>query len=367
MRNQVSLALRNHGQGKGGSMKKKTIAVLFGGSSPEYPVSLKSAFAVLSNLNPAKYLVLPIGITRNGRWYHYCGSYENILNGTWASAKKSCTPGIISPDRSVCGLTLLEDGRPKNIKLDAAFPVLHGKNGEDGTVQGLIELAGIPLVGCDVLSSALCIDKHRAHSLVKQAGISVPKAVTLRRCDTYTVKDLEYPLFVKPLRAGSSLGISKITEPAGLSSALNQAFEYDHEVIVEESVAGFEVGCGVLGNEELIVGRVDEIELSDRLFDYTEKYTLENSKIHMPARLELSTEKRIQKAARLIYKTLGCSGLARVDMFYTPDGEIVFNEVNTLPGFTPHSRYPRMLKGIGLSFESILDKLIELSGEKWTV
>lgn len=245
------------------------------------------------------------------------------------------------------------------------FPVLHGKNGEDGTLQGLFELAGIPVVGCNTLSSALCMDKDRAHKLVSLAGISVPKSVTFNRhrrdeALREVEANLSYPLFVKPVRAGSSFGITKVTECQELDDAVELAFDYDAEVIVEEMIDGFEVGCAVLGIDELTVGRVDEIELSSVFFDYTEKYTLKSSKIYMPARIDAEAEKQIQEAAITIYKVLGCSGFARVDMFYTLSGEIVFNEVNTIPGFTSHSRYPNMMKGIGLSFAQMLDKLIGL-------
>ena len=247
------------------------------------------------------------------------------------------------------------------IPVDLVFPILHGKNGEDGTLQGIFELAGIPLVGCGTLSSALCMDKDRAHKLVSLAGISVPKSVTFNRLNIDAVlsnADLTYPLFVKPVRAGSSFGITKVTAQQELKAAVELAFQHDTEVIVEEAIDGFEVGCAVLGTDTLIVGRVDEIELSDGFFDYTEKYTLKTSKIHMPARISPQTEKELQKAAVTIYRTLGCSGFARVDMFLTPSGRIVFNEVNTIPGFTSHSRYPNMMKGIGLSFADMLDKLI---------
>lgn len=243
--------------------------------------------------------------------------------------------------------------------------MLHGKNGEDGTLQGLFELAGIPIVGCNTLSSALCMDKDKAHKLVSLAGISVPKSVTFKFADREAAlkkirTELSFPLFVKPVRAGSSFGITKITENQELEAAMQLAFEHDTEVIVEENIDGFEVGCAILGIDELIVGRVDEIELSSGFFDYAEKYTLKSSKIYMPARIDAETEKEIQKTAVTIYKTLGCSGFARVDMFYTPSGRIVFNEVNTIPGFTSHSRYPNMMKGIGLSFADMLDKLIGL-------
>ena len=177
---------------------------------------------------------------------------------------------------------------------------------------------------------------------------------------TKLLQGLTYPLFVKPVRAGSSFGITKIYKEDELQTAVKLAFEHDDKVIIEENIDGFEVGCAVLGKNDLIVGRVDEIELADGFFDYTEKYTLKTSKIYMPARMDALCEKRVQETAVAIYKTLGCSGFARVDMFLKPSGEIVFNEVNTIPGFTSHSRYPNMMKGIGISFKEMLDKLIGL-------
>lgn len=348
-------------------MKKKTIAVLFGGCSTEYPVSLKSAHAVLTNLNANKYTILPLGITKTGKWYLYSGEYDNILNDTWLDDKENCIPAILSPDRSIQGIVTITDNNDTILKVDAAFPMIHGKNGEDGSLQGLIALAGIRLIGCNTLSSALCMDKHRAHCLVNRLGISVPKSFVIRNSDKDTVleavKELTYPLFVKPVKAGSSFGITKVTAESELLPSVQLAFMHDDEVILEENIEGFEVGCAVLGNDNLTVGRVDEIELPrEGFFDYTEKYTLKNSKIFMPARIDSDTEKKIQETAKQIYKTLGCSGFARVDMFYTPNGTIVFNEVNTIPGFTTHSRYPSMLMGIGLSMREILDKLITLGG-----
>ena len=346
-------------------MPKKKIAVIFGGNSTEYEVSLQSASSVFENINTNKFEIIPIGITKNGEWYHYTGEKEKITNNTWFEDSKNLCPIVVSQNRSVKGFLELTADKYRIIQIDLVFPVLHGKNGEDGTLQGLFELAGIPVVGCDTLSSALCMDKDRAHKLVSLAGISVPKSVTFKHCNKEAaLKEIEanltYPLFVKPVRAGSSFGITKVTENQELDNAVEFAFEHDTEVIVEETINGFEVGCAVLGINELIVGRVDEIELSSGFFDYTEKYTLKSSNIYMPARVDMETEKRIQKAAVIIYKALGCSGFARVDMFYTPSGEIVFNEVNTIPGFTSHSRYPNMMKGIGLSFAQMLDKLISL-------
>lgn len=344
---------------------KIRLAVIFGGNSTEYKVSLQSAGAVLENICREKYEVIPIGITREGAWYFYRGNYENIIEDRWKTDKENLTPVMVSCNPVVKGFLEWDQKEWRQLAVDLIFPVLHGKNGEDGTVQGLFELAQIPIVGCNTLASALCMDKDRAHILVHAAGISVPKSVTFQKYERKRAlkkmeEELAFPLFVKPVKAGSSFGITKIYEKKELSVAIDKAFEHDNEVIVEEAIEGFEVGCAILGKEALTVGRVDEIELSKGFFDFEEKYTLKSSRIHMPARIDADTEKRIQKAAVRIYRALGCSGLARVDMFLTPSGEIVFNEVNTIPGFTTHSRYPNMMKGIGLSFEDMLDQLLDL-------
>ena len=344
---------------------KKRIAVIFGGHSTEYEVSLQSASSVLQNINRNRFEIMPIGITRDGAWYHYTGKIENISNHSWPEDGENLYPIMVSQSRLAQGITEFHGNKFKEIPIDLAFPILHGKYGEDGTLQGLFELAGIPVVGCDTLSSAICMDKDRAHKLVSLAGIAVPGSVCFRRFEKEMAvgeikKKLRCPLFVKPVRAGSSFGITRINEMCQLDAAAELAFQYDKEVIVEEAVHGFEVGCAVLGSQNLTVGRIDEIELSGGFFDYTEKYTLKSSKIYMPARIDAETEKKIQETAKVIYRVLGCSGYARVDMFYTPSGEIVFNEVNTIPGFTAHSRYPNMMKGIGLSFPEVLDRLIGL-------
>lgn len=346
-------------------MQRKKIAIIFGGNSTEYEVSLQSATSVLENINKEKFEILPIGITRSGEWYHYTGNVENISNNTWFQDTSNLYPVIFSQNPSHKGFLELSADDFTLIRVDLIFPILHGKNGEDGTLQGMFELAGLPVIGCNTLSSALCMDKDRAHKLVSLTGISVPKSITFKHFNKEAaLKEIEanlsYPLFVKPVRSGSSFGITRVAEKQQLNNAVELAFKHDTEVIAEEAVDGFEVGCAVLGNDVLTVGRVDEIELSGGFFDYTEKYTLKTSKIYMPARIDSETEKRIQQAAVTIYKALGCSGFARVDMFYTPSGEIVFNEVNTIPGFTSHSRYPNMMKGIGLSFAGMLDKLIGL-------
>lgn len=346
-------------------MDRKTVAVIFGGCSTEYEVSLQSASAVIENISREKYDVILLGITRDGRWLKYEGPVDQLRDNTWM-AHPSCVPAVISPDRSTHGILIPESGQAAPLRIDAAFPVLHGKNGEDGTVQGLLALAGIPCVGCGLLSSALCMDKDIAHTLVRAAGIKTPAAVVLTTKIPVTklyekTAHLRYPLFVKPANAGSSIGVTKLTDAGDLPGAVKTAFLHDRKVVIEEAIPGFEVGCAVLGNRALTIGEVDEIELSQGFFDYTEKYTLKTSKIHMPARIDAETAGRVKQAAAVIYRALDCSGLARVDMFLTPEKEIVFNEVNTIPGFTSHSRYPNMLRGIGMTFERIVDELIRLA------
>ena len=345
---------------------KLSIAILFGGCSTEYEVSLQSAYSVITHLNQEKYEAHLIGITREGTWLRYEGDIDRIPEDTWASA--DCLPAMLSPNRTDHGLLILHAGGLELIHLDAVFPVLHGKNGEDGTVQGLCELAGLPVVGCGMEASVLGMDKHLAHTLASLDGIEVPASVLFRRMPSEAeefsmTEHLHYPLFVKPVKAGSSFGISRIETPAGLHDAVTLAFAHDDSVLVEEAVPGFEVGCAVLGNENLIIGEVDEIELSSGFFDYTEKYTLKTSRIHCPARISAETAQRIRETAGRIYRILSCRGFARVDLFLTPDNRIVFNEVNTIPGFTTHSRYPSMLKGIGMTFEEIVDALIRLAVE----
>ena len=343
-------------------MTKKIIGILFGGCSSEYEVSLQSAAAVIRAADPARFTLIPVGITRQGQWYRFYGTPEEIEQDRWVTEK--AVPAILSPDRSSGGLLEFAEEGVRKVALDAVLPMLHGKNGEDGTVQGLLALAGIPCIGCGLLSSALCMDKSTAHLLASQAGVKVPRSVLLDQMGSVSdlakrTEDLAYPLFVKPVNAGSSFGITKITGPGQLADAVSLAFRYDSQVIVEEAVEGFEVGCAVMGTSRLFLGEVDEIELSSGFFDYEEKYTLKTSKIHMPARIDEATAQRIKDTAVLLYRALHCSGFARVDLFLTPSGEIVFNEINTIPGFTSHSRYPNMMKGAGLSFEETVNRLLD--------
>ena len=347
-------------------MDKRTVAVLFGGCSSEYSVSLASAQAVVQHMDRERYTPVLIGISRSGAWLHYTGPVERIAEDTW-NDPRWCAPAVVSLDRGDQTLLVRRGKQVERVHLDAAFPVLHGKNGEDGTVQGVFELAGIPLVGCGVLASALCMDKDRAHKLAAVAGVSVPNSYVLGRGDAgeaaSRAERLGYPIFVKPVKAGSSYGVTKVTERGQLTAAVELAFSHDDAVLLEECISGFEVGCAVLGNDVLTVGAVDEIELQSGFFDYTEKYTLKTAQIHVPARIRPEQSAQIQETARTVYRALGCRGFARVDLFLDAQGRIVFNEVNTIPGFTAHSRYPSMMKAAGLSLQEILTAVIELAVE----
>lgn len=339
-------------------MEKKNIAVIFGGTSSEYGVSLQSAAAVLENF-PDRYNAVPVWITRGGEWFYCDGDISAIRED---KLPEGCPRVILPPDRGANSLLLLgrNGGR---IPISAAFPVMHGMGGEDGTLQGLIELSGIPLCGCGTLSSALCMDKERAHKLVSVSGIGVPKSVVIRKGKYVNAEELlreiGLPAFVKPLRGGSSYGITRIACADELDKAIAHAFEYDSEIVIEEAISGNEVGCAVMGDSELTIGEPDMIKLSGGFFDFDEKYTLKTSQILCPAPIPDEQKRRIKSTAARIYRALGCSGFARVDMFLTDDNKIVFNEVNTIPGFTPHSRFPGMMRAAGYEFTDIIGRIID--------
>lgn len=343
------------------------IVILFGGCSSEYGVSLQSANGVLRHIDRSRFTPIPVGISPAGDWYYFSGDLAKIACDDWFNAA-DCALAALSANRSDRALLVFRKSGVERIAVDAVFPVLHGKNGEDGTIQGLCELAGLPLVGCGTLASALCMDKDRAHKLVSLAGIRVPRSFTLERgydADQAMAQAeaIGYPLFIKPVRAGSSHGITRVTERGGLLGAVRDALRYDNRVIAEEGILGFEVGCAVMGNEALITGELDEIALAGGFFDFTEKYQLISAKIHVPARVEPRVAEALKDAAKTVYRALDCRGFARVDMFLTPSGEIVFNEVNTIPGFTPHSRFPGMMRAAGIGFSQVITKAVELAME----
>ena len=346
------------------SSDKKKLAVIFGGFSPEYEVSLNSAYSVIKAINPDKFDVMMLGITKKGQWYRYSGSVENLPGDDWHKEEQFLCKAFISPDRGG-GIVVLEHGELLSVPVDIVFPVLHGRYGEDGTIQGLCELAGIPVVGSGSAASALCMDKDRSHRLISLEGITVPNSVCFEHYPSNeelleAVQMLKLPVFVKPVKAGSSIGVSKLDSYTDIPAAVKEAFIYDDAVIIEESIDGKEVGCSVIGNRELRTGRINEIEVSHGFFNYTEKYTLKTSKIHTPARIDAESERRLQEAGKLIFSILGCRGYARIDLFLKDDGDIVFSEANTIPGFTAHSQLPRMMKAAGVDYPELVDMLLDL-------
>lgn len=340
----------------------KNIGIIFGGKSPEYRVSLESVTSILNEMNKELYNPILIGVSKEGTWYKFNGDIAKIVEDTWVN-HDDCIPCLLSPNPADSKLLVLKQNKIESIVLDAVFPIMHGANGEDGTIQGYIKLSGFPIVGCDVLASALCMDKYRSHQLISNEGIQCAKSHVFNQSTIHLISvycdEIGYPCFMKPVNAGSSFGISKVNNKTELKQAIDLAFQYDHEIIVEEFINGFEVGCAIIGDKNLIVGRIDEIELSEGFFNFDEKYTLKTSSIHVPARISIEKEEEIKETAKRIYKALGCSGFARVDCFINQKSEIMFNEVNTIPGFTAHSRFPSMLKAIGYTFQEIITMVIE--------
>ncbi|MCQ2009201.1 MAG: D-alanine--D-alanine ligase family protein [Sporolactobacillus sp.] len=350
-------------------MTKVTVGVLFGGHSAEYKISLKSAYSIITSLDTEKYELVLIGITQDGSWKRYTGQVDAIPSDTWS--EQNCVPAWILPDKKLHGLIEQHHDQLIRTHLDVVFPVLHGKNGEDGTIQGLLELSGIPYVGCNVLSSSMGMDKDISHRIVKDAGFRVPETVSItgksskEQLEKISV-GLSYPVFVKPANGGSSFGVTKVADSAGLLAAVVDAQNYDSKICIEEGIDGCEVGCSILGNgDDLTVGEVDQIVLSHGFFRIHQEShpetDSENSTIRVPADVSSDVEARIKQTAKAIYSALGCTGLTRVDMFLTPDHEVVFNEINTMPGFTSYSRYPRMMKAAGISLTQVTDTAIQLA------
>ena len=348
---------------------KLSLAVIFGGVSSEHEVSRMSVTSILENLSNERYEVHMVGITKEGRWPLYTGPVEDILSGAWEQGP--VTPAFLSPDPSVHGLVALRDGKAETIHVDVIFPALHGKNGEDGTIQGLFQLSGIPYVGCDTESSAICMDKAVTHSLLSSADIEQAHYLWFYadRFDAApdTIKNkiqarLDFPVFVKPASAGSSVGVSKVERFEDLDQAIRKAAREDKKVVVEEGITGQEVEVAVLGNRDCDASIVGEIGASAQFYDYDDKYINGTSQLYIPARIPQEVSEKIRQTAVRAYRLLGCSGLARVDFFVTAgDNRVILNEINTLPGFTSISMYPKLWMAMGLSYGELLDKLIELA------
>lgn len=340
-------------------MARLKVGIVFGGRSEERSVSVKSAREVARNLDLEKYEPFYIGITRSGAWKLCDGPDAEWEDG-------NCRPVVLSPDSDVHGLLILGQGSYRTARLDVVLPVLHGTLGEDGAIQGLLELSGIPYIGCDIQSSALCMDKSLAYVVARSAGIATPNFWTVTADETIDPARLTYPVFVKPARSGSSFGVTKVSQEEELPSAVETARQYDTKVLIEEAVVGSEIGCAILGKEsDLIAGEVDRIALSHGFFRIHQEDApetgSENSMAIVPADIPEESRLLVQETAKAVYRALGCSGLSRVDLFLKEDGEVVLNEVNTFPGMTSYSRYPRMMAAAGLPLPEVIDRTVSLA------
>ena len=356
-------------------MKKLNVCVLFGGMSPEHAVSLRSAESVLNNLDREKYDIFPVGITKEGKWYLFGGEDYSVLpGGNWENCSENC-PVAISPVRGDGLLCFTEDG-VRRVKLDVVFPVLHGENGEDGAMQGLLQIAGIPYVGPHVSASAVAMDKTLTKLVVDQIGQVQAAWHLVRRSDLryhsqQILDTLEsrfaYPMFVKPAGTGSSVGVSKAVDRAALENALQTAAAFDDKVLVEEFICGREVEVAVMGNDSPIASICGEIDSGADFYDYDAKYITDTSVAYIPARIDEEVAEQVRDAAVKIYSAIGCQGLSRVDFFVTyEDNRVVFNEINTLPGFTSISMYPKLFDASGIPYGQLLDELLNLAMEACT-
>ena len=353
-------------------MKSLSVCILFGGVSPEHEVSLRSAESVLNNIDESKYNVFPVGITKEGKWILYGGKdYSDLPSGRWLTHPDN-RQAAISPIRGQ-GLLTFEGDCVVRQQIDVVFPVLHGENGEDGTIQGLLQLAGIPYVGPHVAASAVAMDKTLTKLVVDQAGITQAAWHLVRRADMGsrmegTLDALEakfaYPMFVKPAGTGSSVGVSKATEREDLKKALLEAGKYDDKVLVEEFIRGREIEVAVMGNESPVVSVCGEIDSGADFYDYDAKYITDTSVSYIPARIPEDVAETVRDTAVKVYKAIGCQGLSRVDFFVTwQENRVVFNEINTIPGFTSISMYPKLFGASGVPYSQLIDQLLELALE----
>lgn len=352
-----------------------TLAVIFGGLSNEHDISCMSACSILNQVDRSKYEVLPVGITRDGRWFLYENADPSkVKSGAWEHEDSLC-PAVLSPDRATHGLLVTRNGRVEAVRVDVCFPVLHGFGGEDGTIQGLLTLAGIPFVGPGVAASANAMDKSLTKVVVDRAGVrQAAYALALRvdfaRDPEGVARQVEaelggrYPMFVKPCSSGSSVGVARADDFSGLAEGLTEAFRWDHKVLVEEFIDGHEIECAVLGNDAPVASTVGEIAPTQAFYTFDAKYNDASSQLYIPAHISAQALEIVRENAVRVYTALGCRGLSRVDFFCTHDGEeIIFNEINTIPGFTDISMYPKLFAHGGLSYSALIDRLIELAME----
>lgn len=334
------------------------LLLIFGGASTEHDVSRKSCSNIYQAIDKSKYNIHIIYITQDGRWI-YVKNPENIMKG-----EINGSSAILSPDTSHKGIIILDT--LENIKIDCIFPVLHGQNGEDGTIQGLFELSKIPYVGCDVRSSANSMDKATTKIIVDTTNVKQSPYVLVLK-ETYDENavcnkienSFEYPVFVKPCASGSSVGVSKANNIEELKTGIKEALLHDRKVLVEQNINGREIEVAVLGNEDPIASVAGEISVEQDFYSFDAKYLDNSSKTYIPARISDDIMEKVRQNAITIYKSLDCSGLSRVDFFVTDENEIIFNEINTLPGFTNISMYPQMFDKTGIKYSDLIDEIIK--------
>ena len=348
-------------------MSKLTLAVLFGGASSEHDISCISAKSILENIDKEKYNIVKLGITKQGEWFLFDDDINMLPNDEWLKST-SLKKAYIAPDSKIHGI-VTEDG--EQIKLDVIFPVLHGKNGEDGTVQGLFQLAQIPFVGCDATSSGSCMDKAVTNAVADAFGIEQAKWCAFteyeynkdsEKCLDLAINKLGFPIFVKPANAGSSVGITKAHNKEELVDGIKKAFKEDKKVILEEFIEGQEVEVAVLGNEEPVAAEVGQIVAAAEFYDFDAKYNNPESELHIPALLSEEKRNEVRQAALRAYKALSCEGMSRCDFFVTKaDQRVLLNEINTIPGQTSISMYPKLFEAVGVGYTELIDKLIDLA------
>ena len=353
-------------------MKKLSVCVLFGGMSPEHEVSLRSAESVLNHMDREKYNIFPVGITKEGDWILFGGTdYSMLPSGQWKEHPDN-RRAAISPVRGQ-GLLSFEGDCVVREYIDVVFPVLHGENGEDGAMQGLLQMAGIPYVGPHVAASAVAMDKTLTKLVADNAGVPQAAWQLVRNTDVENRIDqvmdsleehFSYPMFVKPAGTGSSVGVSKAADRENLREALLAAGVYDEKILVEEFIHGREVEVAVMGNSSPVASICGEIDSGADFYDYDSKYITDTSTAYIPARIPDEIAEQVRDAAVKVYSVIGCQGLSRVDFFVTyEDNRVVFNEINTLPGFTSISMYPKLFAASGIPYGQLIDELLRLAME----
>jgi len=347
-------------------MPKLNLAILFGGKSAEHEVSLKSAKNVIEAVNEDKYNLILIGISKDGRWYMI--SKEKIFSPNEIKINE-IGDEVCFPSGGNGQIYNIPQSK-YTLKADVVFPILHGPFGEDGTVQGLLKLAGVPFVGPSILGSAVGMDKEAMKRLLQAANLPIGKFIAIQTEETpdleKIVQTLAFPIFVKPANLGSSVGISKAENMEQLKKAMDFAFEFDRKIILEEYIPGREIECAVLGNEEPIASLPGEVIPTHNFYSYEAKYLDDNgAELSIPAKLPADKIAEVQKLAIQVFKTLYCEGLSRVDFFLRDNGQLIINEINTIPGFTNISMYPKLFEASGINYSELIDKLITFAIERF--